>query len=101
MKSGSGHFRINGKTLGSYFPLARPRLEAIEPLRLLAVSNKFDIEARVAGGGATGQAGALRLGVSRALQILSANYRAPLKRGQSTEELCTGVNIISELWDRD
>lgn len=76
---GSGKVTINGRDIDDYFGLETLKLIVRQPLALTGNDEKFDIECRVAGGGVTGQAGAIRHGVSRALLSVNPEYRTPLK----------------------
>lgn len=79
LKPGSGKWDINGRTLGDYFP--RPSLVTAIQQAFTATDNlgKFDVKAKCEGGGMTGQAGALRLAVSRALVEIDEGYRRKLR----------------------
>lgn len=77
---GTGKVTINKKDLGEYFPQELLKQEVVRPFSVAGAEGKFDVIALVNGGGLTGQAGALRHGISRALlQADSEAYRAPLK----------------------
>jgi small subunit ribosomal protein S9 len=78
---GSGYWTINGRTLDSYFPNKLHQQVVSEPFAATQLEGRFDVIARIHGGGITGQAGALRLGVARCLNAvdLDAN-RAVLKK---------------------
>ena len=77
---GTGTFSINGKTLDEYFNFETLRSEVRRPLIITETEGKFDVIVKVEGGGYTGQAGAIRHGISRALlQVDSDEYRAALK----------------------
>ena len=80
LRPGDGTTWINGRTLEDYFPRQVLRTIATTPLRTAGVEGKFDIRARLHGGGVTGQAGALRHGIARALIEADPNLRAVLKR---------------------
>ncbi|OGT69032.1 MAG: 30S ribosomal protein S9 [Gammaproteobacteria bacterium RIFCSPLOWO2_02_FULL_38_11] len=67
LKPGSGNIQVNGKALDDYFGRATSRMLVKQPLVLLKLENKFDIYVVVTGGGNSGQAGAIRHGISRAL----------------------------------
>ena len=67
LRPGDGATWINGRTLEEYFPRQALRSMATAPLRVAGVEGRFDIRARLQGGGPTGQAGALRHGIARAL----------------------------------
>ncbi|MFD0905737.1 30S ribosomal protein S9 [Actinomadura sediminis] len=77
---GSGQWKINGRTLDQYFPNKVHQQIVNEPFVLLGLEGQFDVLARVNGGGTTGQAGALRLGISRALQFANIEHRPALKK---------------------
>ena len=76
---GSGNITINGRDIDDYFGLDTLKLIARQPLALISATDKFDIVCTVAGGGVTGQAGAVRHGISRALCEADENYRPALK----------------------
>jgi len=76
---GTGSFDINGRTLDDYFPTRVHRMVAVAPLRLLGREKDFDVIATIRGGGIAGQAGAIRLGIARALLDLDPEVRAQLK----------------------
>jgi len=77
---GSGNITVNKKSLDDYFGMEIVKREVRRPLELVGAEGKFDVVATVNGGGFTGQAGALRHGISRALcQADEEAYRAPLK----------------------
>ncbi|MGI8676847.1 MAG: 30S ribosomal protein S9 [Nocardioidaceae bacterium] len=75
---GSGQWSINGRDLATYFPNKVHQQLVGEPFVLTDLVDRFDVIARLQGGGTTGQAGALRLGVSRALNALDAEVNRPL-----------------------
>lgn len=78
---GTGQWKINGRTIEEYFPNKVHQQLANSPLKLVDVEGRFDIVARIVGGGTSGQAGALRLGIARALNAIDEeNNRAPLKK---------------------
>ena len=78
---GTGKVTINGRDIDDYFGLETLKLIVRQPLTLTELTEKFDIECRVAGGGVTGQAGAIRHGIARALlQYDSENLRSSLKK---------------------
>ena len=79
IKPGSGKVTVNGKELKVYF--ARPVLQMIlrQPFQVAGVEGQFDVMATVAGGGLSGQAGAVKHGISKALQLYEPGLRAPLK----------------------
>jgi len=75
MEPGNGRILINGRPFEKYFLRETDRIIAKQPLALTESAAKFDIVARLNGGGLTGQAGALRLGIARALLIADANFK--------------------------
>ena len=77
---GSGQWLINGRTLDDYFPNKVHQQLVNEPFVTLGAENQFDVVARISGGGVTGQAGALRLGVTRALMLVDPENRPALKK---------------------
>ena len=76
---GTGVININGRSIDDYFGLETLKLIVRQPLVTTGTTDKVDIEATVSGGGVTGQAGAIRHGISRALLLVSEDFRAPLK----------------------
>lgn len=76
---GTGGFQLNGRTLEEYFPTRAHRMIVAGPLRVAGKEKDFDVVARIEGGGVSGQAGALRLGIARALIEIDPDLRAPLK----------------------
>jgi small subunit ribosomal protein S9 len=77
---GTGQIKVNGRTLENYFPNKVHQQLVKSPLALLDGVEQFDIVARISGGGISGQAGALRLGISRALLLVDAENRPVLKK---------------------
>ena len=77
---GTGVVTINNRTLDNYFGLETLKFIVRQPVELLGLAEKFDIEVKVSGGGFTGQAGAIRFGLSRALVQADPEYRAALKK---------------------
>ncbi len=79
IKPGSGKVVVNGKTMPEYF--ARPVLQMIlrQPFTVAGVEGQFDVHATVAGGGLSGQAGAVKHGISKALQLYEPSLRGALK----------------------
>ncbi|MCW2937239.1 MAG: ribosomal protein [Actinomycetia bacterium] len=77
---GTGQWTINGRTLDSYFPNKVHQQIVNEPFVLLGAEGAFDVFARIGGGGVTGQAGALRMGIARSLQIVDIDNRPALKK---------------------
>ena len=79
LRAGKGTITINGRAFEDYIPSAAVRLDVLQPLELTENTDKFDVLVNVFGGGLTGQAGAIRLGITRALMEANADYRAVLK----------------------
>ena len=77
---GNGKFIVNDTDLKEYFPFGTLSQVASQPITLLNVADKFDIIVKVQGGGFSGQAGAIRLGVARALVKFDETYKAELKK---------------------
>jgi len=76
---GSGKIQINGRDIDDYFGLGTLKLIVRQPLKLVGLDDKVDINATVKGGGVTGQAGAIRHGIARALLLQDADNRPKLK----------------------
>jgi small subunit ribosomal protein S9 len=79
LRPGTGEIRVNRKTFEEYFPNQALRMVIRQPLTLTDTAGKFDIVVNVAGGGPTGQAGALRHGITRALMVFNTDLRPALK----------------------
>jgi small subunit ribosomal protein S9 len=77
---GTGEWKINGRALEDYFPNKVHQQLVNEPFRTLELEGKYNVVARIIGGGVTGQAGALRLGIARALNEADAENRPALKK---------------------
>ncbi|OQX86036.1 MAG: 30S ribosomal protein S9 [Candidatus Omnitrophica bacterium 4484_70.2] len=77
---GKGRILINGRTLENYFPLIEHQYQIKRPLILTQMIDKIDVKARVSGGGVTGQAGAVSLGIARALVGLDPDLRSILRK---------------------
>ncbi|MGH3000225.1 MAG: 30S ribosomal protein S9 [Gaiellaceae bacterium] len=80
LRPGDGVTWVNGRTLDEYFPRSVWRSLATAPLRTAGLEGQYDLRVRVHGGGLSGQAGAVRHGVARALVELNPELRIPLKR---------------------
>ncbi len=80
LRQGTGKVTINGRDIAAYLPSELLRMQATEPLRALELADQFDVDVTMDGGGVAGQAGALRLGIARALAELDPERRAPLKK---------------------
>lgn len=79
-RDGSGEMTLNGKRLEAYFPTMAARMRVMEPLQVTEMTGRYDIDATLEGGGTTGQADALRLGIARALIELDPDLRPALKK---------------------
>jgi small subunit ribosomal protein S9 len=77
---GSGQFKLNGRPLQDYFPVETLQAAVLEPFRVTETEGQYDVIARIHGGGVSGQAGALRHGISRALEGEEPERRGPLKK---------------------
>lgn len=77
---GTGKFEVNGRNFVEYIPSAAVRLDVLQPINLTGVGTQYDIFVNVCGGGISGQAGAIRLGISRALMLVNPDFRGPLKK---------------------
>lgn len=80
LHDGSGRVTLNGRPLENFFPTMATRLRVMEPLNITNNQGRYDIDATLEGGGTTGQADALRLGISRALVELDPEVRDTLKK---------------------
>ncbi len=81
LRPGSGGWSINGRSLDEYFPRPAHRIRIEDPLRVAESEGTFDVQVRVRGGGLTGQADAIRMGLARALSIHDEEVRAPMREG--------------------
>jgi small subunit ribosomal protein S9 len=79
-EEGIGTITVNKRPLADYFPSRTHQMVITEPLRATSTEETYDVDATIDGGGITGQAGALRLGIARSLIELDPELRAPLKR---------------------
>ncbi len=79
LRPGAGEMRVNGRSLDDYFPNEVLKMVIKQPLQLTETGEKFDIHATVEGGGSTGQAGAIRHGIARALLEFNGELRERLK----------------------
>jgi len=79
LRSGEGEWTINGRPLAEYFPRKTHQMRVEEPLQVTELDGRFDIRIRVKGGGLTGQADAIRMGVARALVVYDEEQRPNLK----------------------
>lgn len=79
LRNGSGKVSVNDKEFEKYFPLKEHRDNILLPFATTETLGKYDVFARVAGGGISGQSDSVRLGISRALEELNPDFRSPLK----------------------
>ncbi len=82
LTAGSGQIFINKREVHEYFPVPKHVRSIVEPLAATKSEKQFDISVKVCGGGQTGQAGAVRLGVARALTKVSAEYEKTMRDGK-------------------
>jgi small subunit ribosomal protein S9 len=80
MRPGRGEWTINGRPLAEYFPRTSLQQHANEPLEVTETAGRYDVKVVVRGGGKTGQAGAIRLGLARALLKVDGDYRPTLRQ---------------------
>lgn len=80
LRAGTGTITVNGREFEVYFPRATGRMNIMQPIELVELTGKFDILVNVRGGGLSGQAGAVRHGITRALMEYDPELRGPLKR---------------------
>src|SRR5919109_4013301 len=80
LRQGKGTISINSRSLEEYFGRETARMVVLQPFQVTQTSASFDIEVNVRGGGSSGQAGAIRHGISRALEEFNADLRSPLKK---------------------
>lgn len=81
LRPGSGEIRINGRSLDVYFGRKTARVTVQQPLQAAEMADRFNIRVSVAGGGASGQAGAIQLGIARALTSYDESLRRALRNG--------------------
>ena len=77
---GTGKLTINGRTLDDYIRVPTMRMHAVEPLTATQATDKYDVDVTVEGGGMTGQAGSIRLGLARALLLAGAEWKPLLRQ---------------------
>ena len=80
LRPGTGTVTVNRRPIEEYFPSATHRMLITEPLRVVEKAESYDVDCTLDGGGVSGQAGALRLGIARAIAGLEPDLRVPLKR---------------------
>ncbi len=81
LRPGTGRIMVNGRTLEIYFPTEQHRLEITSPLTATEMTTDYDVFANIKGGGMTGQAGAMRLGIARALLVVRPDLEEALREG--------------------
>ena len=84
VKKGSGKINVNGKSYDEYFKRDTHKMQLLRPFELIEQSTSFDVKCKVKGGGATGQVGAMVLGISRALIQHDSNLKSTLKKEKLT-----------------
>ena len=82
MKPGSGIVKVNNRTLESYFPVDTLRTAILSPFVVTETVGKYDVVANVDGGGLTGQAGSVKLGIARALLEINAEWKPKLRASE-------------------
>ncbi len=80
LRPGTGVLTVNGRPFETYFTTPAHRMEAVEPLRLLEASERYDVDTTITGGGVSGQAGAMRMALARSLFELDPATRSTLKK---------------------
>ncbi len=80
LRPGAGKVSVNGRAFDDYFPMATQRMLVTEGLRITSTEETYDVDATMHGGGITGQAGALRMAIARALIELDPEQRGALKK---------------------
>jgi small subunit ribosomal protein S9 len=80
LRQGKGAISINGRSLEEYFGRETARMIVLQPFDVTQTGGGFDIEVNVTGGGSSGQAGAIRHGITRALMQVNSEFRSPLKK---------------------
>lgn len=80
VRRGKGAISINGRSLEEYFGRETARMIVLQPFDVTQTGGGFDIEVNVTGGGSSGQAGAIRHGITRALMQVNSEFRSPLKK---------------------
>ena len=84
LKKGSGNIHVNGKKYDTYFKRGTHQVQILRPFDLINQNTSYDVKCNVKGGGATGQVGAMVLGISRALIQFDPNYKSTLKKEKLT-----------------
>ena len=84
LKKGTGKIHVNGKNYDSYFKRDTHKMQLLKPFELINQSTSYDVKCNVRGGGATGQVGAMVLGIARALLQFDTNFKSTLKKEKLT-----------------
>ena len=84
LKKGTGKIHVNGKNYESYFKRSNHQMQVLRPFELISQSTDYDVKCNVRGGGMTGQAGAMVLGISKALLLFDLNFKSALKKEKLT-----------------
>ncbi len=84
LKKGTGKIHVNGKNYDSYFKRDSHKMQILKPFELINQSTSYDVKCNIQGGGATGQVGALVLGISRALIQIDPSFKSTLKKEKLT-----------------
>tara|TARA_Y100000590_G_scaffold434466_1_gene552691 strand:+ start:1280 stop:1720 length:441 start_codon:yes stop_codon:yes gene_type:complete len=84
VKKGTGQIHVNGKKYDSYFKRESHKIQILRPFELINQNTSYDVKCNVRGGGATGQVGAMVLGISRALILFDSNFKSTLKKEKLT-----------------
>ena len=79
LTEGTGKITVNGRDVNEFFPFETLVMDLCQPLDVTSMRDKFDVDAKVCGGGFSGQTGAIRLGIARALMLANAEHRPVLK----------------------
>jgi len=79
LRPGNGDFKVNGKAFNEYFVTVAQRIDAMQPLAAADMANNFNVVVTVDGGGVNGQAGAVKMGIARALIVFNPELRGKLK----------------------
>ena len=80
LKQGKGLITINSRSLHAYFGRETARMIVLQPFDVTQTGTSFDVDVNVQGGGSSGQAGAIRHGITRALMLVNPEFRSPLKK---------------------
>ena len=80
LRPGTGVLTVNGRPFETYFTTPAHRMEAVEPLKVLEATERYDVDTTITGGGVSGQAGAMRMALARSLVELEPDTRATLKK---------------------